>query len=200
MLRCKEIREPLTRIVQVIGPAVAVARTGPTPIHSAASASFIRQAIMSQQQVLAALQARVGQEIHLSDWLEVTQARINAFADATGDHQWIHVDRERAARESPWKTTIAHGYLTLSLYPLLRGLVDEEQPLFPGVKQVINYGLDKLRFPNAVKSGSRVRARCVLLKVEEAAGGLQMSEQYTVEIEGEPKPACVAEAIMRAYF
>jgi acyl dehydratase len=155
---------------------------------------------MSQQQVLAALQAQVGKEIHLSDWLEVTQQRINAFADATGDHQWIHVDRERAARESPWKTTIAHGYLTLSLYPLLRGLVDASEPLFPGVKQVINYGLDKLRFPNAVVSGSRVRARCVLLKVEEVAGGLQMSEQYTVEIDGQPKPACVAEAIMRAYF
>jgi acyl dehydratase len=155
---------------------------------------------MSQQEVFASLQTRVGQEIHLSDWLDVTQERINAFAEATGDHQWIHVDRERAARESPWKTTIAHGYLTLSLYPLLRGLVDERKPLFPGIKQVINYGLDKLRFPNAVKSGSRVRARCVLLKVEEVSGGLQMTEQYTVEIDGQPKPACVAEAIMRAYF
>ena len=119
---------------------------------------------------------------------------------ATGDHQWIHVDPERAARESPWQATIAHGYLTLSLYPLLRGLVDSATPLFPGVTRVINYGLDKLRFPNAVKVGSRVRARCVLLKVEEVAGGLQLTEQYTVEIEGEAKPACVAEAIMRAYF
>jgi acyl dehydratase len=155
---------------------------------------------MPQSSLLAGLQARVGQEIHLSDWLEVTQERINAFAAATGDHQWIHVDVDRAARESPWKATIAHGYLTLSLYPLLRGLVDAGQPLFPGVKQVINYGLDKLRFPNAVRSGSRVRARCVLLKVEEVPGGLQLSEQYTVEIEGQPKPACVAEAIMRAYF
>jgi len=155
---------------------------------------------MSQQAVLASLQARIGQEIHLSDWLEVTQQRINAFADATGDHQWIHTDPARATRESPWKSTIAHGYLTLSLYPLLRGLVDERRPLFPGIKQVINYGLDRLRFPNAVKSGSRVRARCVLLKVEEVTGGLQITEQYTVEIDGEPKPACVAEAIMRAYF
>ena len=93
---------------------------------------------MSQQEVLASLQARIGQEIHQSDWLEVTQQRINAFADATGDHQWIHVDPARAARESPWKATIAHGYLTLSLYPLLRGLVDERRPLFPGIKQVIN--------------------------------------------------------------
>ena len=146
------------------------------------------------------LQGKIGQEIHASDWLEITQQRIDAFAAATGDQQWIHTDPVRAARESPWKTTIAHGYLTLSLYPLLRGLVDESTPLFPGVSRVINYGLDKLRFPNAVRSGSRVRARCVLLKVEDVPGGLQMTEQYTVEIDGETKPACVAEAIMRVYF
>ena len=152
------------------------------------------------QRVLADLQPRIGQEIHCSDWLLVSQQRINEFAQATSDHQWIHTDPVRAARESPWKTTIAHGYLTLSLYPMLRGLVDAGKPLFPGVTRVINYGLDKLRFPNAVKSGSRVRARCVLLKLEEVTGGLQLTEQYTVEIEGESKPACVAEAIMRAYF
>jgi acyl dehydratase len=150
-------------------------------------------------QALAMLQGKIGQEIHCSDWLLVSQQRINEFAQATGDHQWIHVDPVRAARESPWQTTIAHGYLTLALYPALRGLVDADTPLFPGVTRVINYGLDKLRFPNAVKSGSRVRAHCVLLKVEEVTGGLQLTEQYTVEIEGESKPACVAEAIMRAY-
>jgi acyl dehydratase len=155
---------------------------------------------MSQRQVLERLQAQIGQEVHVSDWYEVTQARINAFADATGDHQWIHVDPERAARESPWKATIAHGYLTLSLYPMLRGLVAADRPLFEGVRQVINYGLDKLRFPSAVVAGSRIRAHCVLQKVEPVSGGLQLTEQYTVEIEGQPKPACVAEAIMRAYF
>jgi acyl dehydratase len=152
------------------------------------------------QAALGRLQAQVGQEIHCSDWLVITQQRVNEFAQATGDHQWIHLDPERAARESPWQATIAHGYLTLSLYPLLRGLVDAATPLVPGVTRVINYGLDKLRFPNAVKVGSRVRARCVLLKVEEVAGGLQITEQYTVEVEGQAKPACVAEAIMRAYF
>jgi len=156
---------------------------------------------MSQlQTVLEQLQGRVGQEIHQSDWLEVTQQRIDAFAAATGDFQWIHVDPERALRESPYKATIAHGLLTLSLYPLLRGVVDGDPPLFPGVQRVINYGLDKLRFPNAVRVGSRVRARCVLLKAEEVPGGLQMSERYTVEIDGEAKPACVADALMRAYF
>jgi acyl dehydratase len=155
---------------------------------------------MSQQQVSEQLQSRIGQEVHCSDWYEVTQARIDAFGDATGDRQWIHVDPERAARESPWKTTIAHGYFTLSLYPMLRGLVDAERSPFPGVRQVINYGLDKLRFPSAVPSGSRVRARCVLLKVEPVTGGLQLTDQHTVENEGQPKPACVAEAIMRLYF
>jgi len=155
---------------------------------------------MSESQALERLQAQVGQEVHTSDWLQVTQQRIDAFAEATGDHQWIHVDAERAARESPWKATIAHGYLTLSLYPMLRGLVAAERPVFEGVRQVINYGLDKLRFPSAVVVGSRVRAHCVLLKVEPVTGGLQVTEQYTVEIEGQPKPACVAEAIMRLYF
>jgi acyl dehydratase len=155
---------------------------------------------MSQQQALEHLQSQVGQEVHLSDWIEIDQARINAFAEATGDHQWIHVDSERAARESPWKTTIAHGYLTLSLYPLLRGLVDADRPAFPGVRQVINYGLDKLRFPAAVTVGSRIRAHCVLQKVEPVSGGLQVTEQYIVEIDGQPKPACVADALMRLYF
>ena len=155
---------------------------------------------MSQQQTLAELQQRIGQEIHTSEWVDVTQARIDAFAEATGDHQWIHVDPARAVRESPYRATIAHGYLTLSLYPMLRGLVAADRPVFPGVKQVINYGLDKLRFPSAVRAGSRVRAHCTLLKVEEVPGGLQVTEQFSVEIEGQEKPACVAAAIMRLYF
>jgi acyl dehydratase len=157
-------------------------------------------ATSSAVQTLQSLEARIGEEVHVSDWLEVTQSRINAFAEATGDHQWIHVDAERAARESPWKSTVAHGYLTLSLYPVLRGLADDRRPMFPGAQRVINYGLDKLRFPNAVKVGSRVRARCVLLRAEEVPGGVQVAERFTVEIDGEDKPACVAEAIMRAYF
>ena len=123
-----------------------------------------------------------------------------AFAQATGDFQWIHLDVERAKRESPYGGTIAHGYLTLSLYPLLRGLVDASKPVVPGVRNIINYGLNKLRFPNAVKVGARVRAHCTLLAVEPAGAGLQITEQYSVEVEGEPKPACIAEAIMRIGF
>jgi acyl dehydratase len=148
--------------------------------------------------LLVQLKERVGQEVHLSDWLTVGQARINAFADATSDHQWIHVDPARAAAESPWGSTIAHGYLTLSLYPMMRGLV-AERPIYPGVRQVINYGLEKLRFPNAVKVDSRIRVRSVLNRVEEVAGGVQTTEQATFEIDGETKPACIAQAIMRLY-
>jgi acyl dehydratase len=156
---------------------------------------------MSVQQAVATLQPLVGQEIHVSDWLAVGQERVDAFADATGDHQWIHVDPERAARESPWRAPIAHGYLTLSLYPMLRGIVEEGKPLFPGVRNVINYGINKLRFVNAVKVGARVRGRSKLLAIEEVkGGGLQLTEEFTVEIDGESKPACVAEVIMRLYF
>jgi len=150
-------------------------------------------------QLIELLRGRIGQEVHVSDWLTITQQRIDAFADATSDHQWIHVDPVRAAAESPWGTTIAHGYLTLSLYPMMRGLVSADSPIYPGVRQVINYGLDKLRFPNAVKVDSRIRTRCVLSKVEEVTGGVQTTEQATFEIDGQAKPACIAEAIMRLY-
>jgi len=149
---------------------------------------------------LAKLQTQVGQEVHCSEWLEVTQDLVNRFADATGDHQWIHIDPDRAAAESRYGGTIAHGYLTLSLYPMLRGLINSDKPMFPGVTNVINYGLNKLRFPNAVRVGKRIRARCTLVSVEEAKGSLQITEQYAVEVEGEERPACVAECVMRLYF
>jgi acyl dehydratase len=148
-------------------------------------------------ELLRQLQARIGHEMHLSDWLEITQARIDRFADATGDHQWIHVNPARCAQESPWRTTIAHGYLTLSLYPMLRGIVDAAAPVYPGVKSILNYGLNRTRFPTAVKCGARVRARCTLAAVEPVTGGVQTTETCTIEIEGEKKPACVAEAILR---
>jgi acyl dehydratase len=146
------------------------------------------------------LKGQIGQEIHVSEWLEITQQRVNAFAEATGDPQWIHVDVDRATRESPWGSTIAHGYLTLALYPMLRGLVRTDRPIYPGVRNVINYGLNKLRYPAAVRVGRRVRARCTLVAVEEVAGGLQFTENYTLEIDGEAKPGCVAEVIMRLQF
>jgi acyl dehydratase len=152
-------------------------------------------------EALAGLQGRLGTEVHASDWLVVTQERVNAFADATSDHQWIHVDPERAKRESPYGAPIAHGYLTLSLHIVLRGLVDSSKPFLPGVKNVINYGLNKVRFPNAVRVGSRIRGRFTLVSAEAVAPNvLQIAEQYVVEIEGQPKPACSAESIFRLAF
>jgi acyl dehydratase len=155
---------------------------------------------MSLAEALADLQQQEGTEIHVSDWLEVSQDMINAFGQATGDMQWIHTNPARAQAESPYGSTIAHGYFTLALYPQLRDLVNESQPIFPGVKNVINYGLNKLRFPGAVPAGSRIRARCELLSAKEVKQSVEVVEKYTVEVEGQDRPACVAECIMRLYF
>jgi acyl dehydratase len=155
---------------------------------------------MALAEALTDLQAQVGQEIHVSDWLDITQDMVNAFGQATGDMQWIHTNPERAKTDSPYGGTIAHGYFTLSLYPQLRNLVDESSPIFPGVKNVINYGLNKLRFPAAVPVGSRIRARCELVSAEEVKNSIELIEKYTVEVEGQDRPACIAEAVMRLYY
>jgi acyl dehydratase len=131
----------------------------------------------------------VGKEVGVSDWLQITQERVNEFADATGDHQWIHVDVERATREMGGP--IAHGYLTLSLIPhLSAGLLPVK-----GVTRGINYGSDKVRFTNMVRVGKRVRLRQTLAAVEQKSGGWQLKNVCTIEIEGEERPACVAETI-----
>jgi acyl dehydratase len=155
---------------------------------------------MALAESLAALESQVGKVVHVSDWLEITQDMINEFGKATGDMQWIHTNPDRAAAESPYGSTIAHGYFTLALYPQLRGLVDDSQPIFPGVKNVINYGLNKLRFPGAVPAGSRLRAHCELISANEVKDSVEIIEKYTVEVEGQDRPACVAECIMRLYF
>jgi acyl dehydratase len=135
----------------------------------------------------------VGQEVGVSDWLQVTQERVNQFADATGDHQWIHVDVERATREIGGP--IAHGYLTLSLIPhLSAGMLPVK-----GVTRGINYGSDKVRFTNMVRVGKRVRLRQKLIGVEAKAGGMQLKNLCTIEIEGEDRPACVAETMTVIY-
>ena len=143
------------------------------------------------------LKTLVGEEIGASDWFEVTQARINAFADATEDHQWIHIDAERAKTESPFGGTIAHGFLTLSLLPHLAAQAYRVQG---NIKMGINYGLNRLRFVSPVPSGSRVRARFTLQAVEDVAGGAQLTVAVTVEIEGGQKPALVAEWLTRYYL
>ncbi|MFE1790302.1 MaoC family dehydratase [Streptomyces sp. NPDC059525] len=141
------------------------------------------------------LRAAIGEPLGPSGWLEVDQKRIDLFADATGDHQWIHVDPERAAA-GPFGTTIAHGYLTLSLLPSLVPQIMRVE----GMRMGINYGLGRVRFPATVPVGSRLRATAVITEVTEAGGGVQVAATVTVEREGGEKPVCVAESLSRYYF
>lgn len=150
---------------------------------------------MSKEYTLAELRQSVGQEVAVSDWIDMPQERINKFAEATEDRQWIHIDPERAKNDSPFHSTIAHGFLTLSLLPKLMGGL-----CFPkDAKATINYGLNKVRFPAPVPVGSRVRGRMKLLSVEDIADCMQMTWQVTIEREGSEKPVCIAESIMRQY-
>jgi len=135
--------------------------------------------------------ALVGQEIGVSGWITLEQSRIDKFAAATDDYQWIHTDVERAAREMPGGTTIAHGYLLVSLMPALMDMVVS----MPTLERAINYGLNKVRFKNPVPAGSRVRLRSVLLQAQKRAGALQVIIENTLEVEGQERPACVAEVI-----
>ena len=143
----------------------------------------------------AEMAKHIGEEMGVSEWVTVDQARVNKFADATGDHQWIHIDVERAKRELPTKGTIAHGYLTLSLIPFLASKISR----IDGVSRGINYGSNKVRFTNMVPTGAHVRARQKLLSAEPKGGGLQLTNEVTIEIEGQDRPACVAETISLVY-
>ena len=141
--------------------------------------------------------AAVGEELGVSDWQEIDQERINAFADATGDHQWIHIDADRAKNESPYGTTIAHGFLTLSMIPALT----KDNYRVENAKMAINYGLNKVRFIAAVPSGGRIRARSELVdeaKIDETT--VNMTVKHTIELDGSNKPAAIAETIVRVLF
>jgi acyl dehydratase len=144
---------------------------------------------------LEAMKAEVGNEVAVSNWVEISQQRIDLFADATGDHQWIHTDTERAQSESPYGCTVAHGFLTLSLLPAL--LVNALHMV--DMKMGLNYGLNKVRFPAPVPVGSRVRARLTIQSIEDIAGGAQIVWGVVIEREGGDKPVCVAEFVMRRY-
>jgi acyl dehydratase len=138
------------------------------------------------------LKAAVGEELGTSDWMEITQDRVDTFAEATGDHQWIHVDPVRA-KDGPFGGTIAHGYLTMSLGPVLLPQV----VTVTGFSMALNYGLDKLRFPSPVPVGSKLRLSAKLLAVDDVKGGVQSTYELTFEVEGSEKPACVAQALYR---
>ncbi|QBB72394.1 MaoC family dehydratase [Pseudolysobacter antarcticus] len=144
---------------------------------------------------LEALSGWIGREVACSDWLAIDQQRIQRFAEATGDTQWIHVDPERARRESPYQSTIAHGYLTLSLIPILM----QSCVRIDGIGMAINYGLDHVRLPAPVRVNERIRARIVLDRIEPVSGGIQVFWSAIVEIENGDKPACVAQMLVRYY-
>jgi acyl dehydratase len=149
---------------------------------------------MTRYPALAALQSMVGQEIGSSDWVLIDQARIDLFAQATGDHQWIHTDPVRAA-SGPFGATVAHGYLTLSLVPMLF----ESGFAIDDVRMGVNYGLNRVRFAAPVRVNSRVRGHFKLLVYEPLEGGAQLTVQVTIELEGSTKPACVAETVSRRF-
>ena len=145
---------------------------------------------------VADLQAEVGKEVAISEWMTISQERVNQFAEATDDPQWIHVNIERAKRESPFGGTIAHGFLTLSLL----GRFYDQHLTLPFCAMGINYGLNRVRFTCPVRAGQRVRGRFLLSRLDEIEGGIQMAFVVTIEIEGEDKPACIAESLVRQYF
>jgi len=149
---------------------------------------------MKRFATIAELQALVGQDLGVSDWITVDQRRIDLFADATGDHQWIHVDPVKAAT-GPFGTTVAHGFLTLSLLPEMAASAFE----IDGSRMGVNYGLNRVRFTSPVPVDSRLRGRFKLLSYEAIEGGAQMVMEVTMEREGSPKPVCVAESIVRRF-
>jgi acyl dehydratase len=144
----------------------------------------------------------IGKEEGVGEWFQVDQSRINAFADATLDHQFIHIDPEKSAKLSPYKVTIAHGFLTLSLVPHLGGKIPPVDPkAYEGLVMGVNYGLEKVRFPNPVRVDSKVRARRTLASVEQKAPNtLQLKQVVTIEIDGQEKPGCVAETLTRLIY
>ena len=155
---------------------------------------------MGLSKIVEELQPKIGSEIHLGGWLEMTQERIDEFAKATGDLQWIHIDTKKAETESSFGGTIAHGFLTLALIPFLSEMVDPDKPMIPGTQRLINYGLNKVRFPAPVFPGKKIRSCSELVNVQEVKGALEIVRKVTIEIENEEKPACVAEMVTRAFF
>ena len=155
---------------------------------------------MVLSEIVEELQPKIGSEIHMGAWLEMTQERHNEFAKATGDSQWIHGEPKKAEAESPFGGTIAHGFLTLALIPFLAEMVNPDKPMLPGAQRLINYGLNKVRFPAPVSPGKKIRARSELVNVQDVKGALVIVRKVTIEIENEEKPACVAETVTRVFF
>ncbi|MGR5066470.1 MaoC family dehydratase [Photobacterium sp. DNB22_13_2] len=175
-------------VVENIAPEAAVKTPAPIEMKPEAEALYKE------------LTATLGEVIHTGEWMTVDQGRINQFADVTEDHQWIHTNPERAAEESPFKTTIAHGFLTLSLLSVLTDSVDPENQKFPTAKMTVNLGFNQIRFPYPVKSENRIRATTKIQSVKAVKRGLEIVQELTVQIEGVRRPGCVAESVIQLHF
>lgn len=168
--------------------------------HSVKIAQQPIQVSSEARELFLTLQTQIGKEVHVGSWFTVTQDRVDQFSNVTEDHQWLHNDVQRAEKESPFKTTIAHGFLTLSLLPRLTDSVDSTQPAYPNSKMTVNYGLNQVRFPYPVKTGSVIRAHSRLIKVSPIKRGLEIEKEISVEIQGTRRPGCVAVSVVRVYF
>ncbi len=155
---------------------------------------------LTAENTYRSLKKKLGEETFLGEWLTVDQNCINQFAEITGDNQWIHTDPERAKTDSPFKSTIAHGFLTLALIPTLTATVDPDNNPYPDAKMVVNYGLNKVRFPFPVKAGSRVRGRIRLVGLTPMKRSIEVVNEVSIEVEDRKRPACVAETVLRLYF
>jgi len=160
---------------------------------------FIRECLPLQQMYLQ-LHNTLGEETFIGEWFEIDQACIDQIAAVTGDGQWIHTDPVRAKQESPFKTTISQGFLTLALIPVLTNSIDPDHSVYPGGRMVVNYGLNKVHFPFPVKVGKRIRAKSRVVSLTPMKRGLEIVREVTVEIENSTRLACVAEPIVRLYF
>ncbi|KLN66689.1 MULTISPECIES: MaoC family dehydratase [Vibrio] len=187
-------RHLFTRLLDFQAPAVN--DEVQTPVQQPTAIELKPEA----QKLFIELQSKLGEVIHTGEWFDVSQQRINQFAQVTQDMQWIHTDPERAAEESPFKTTIAHGFLTLALLPKLTDSVDPDNNLFPTAKMVVNIGLNQVRFPYPVKAGNRVRAVSTLSKVTPIRKGLEIEREIKVEIEGVRRPGAVVTSVIQLHF
>ena len=168
--------------------------------HSVQVAQRPIQVSTEARELFLNLQTQIGEEVHVGEWFTITQERVDQFSNVTEDHQWLHNDVERAEKESPFKTTIAHGFLTLSLLPRLTDSVDPTRPAYPNAKMMVNYGLNQVRFPYPVKTGSVIRAHSRLIKVSPIKRGVEIEKEISIEIKGTRRPGCVAVSVVRVYF
>lgn len=171
------------------------------PFDSSTFFSLTKESIHpSVAQAMTVLEKKIGVETFVGEWETISQDRINQFATLTDDKQWIHTDPEKAKVESPFKTTIAHGFLTLAMIPKLTESIQNKDDIYPDAKLIVNYGLNQVRFPFSVRSGSKIRARSKLIQLTPMKKSIELVNEVSIEVENKKRFACVAETVLRLYF